>query len=137
VNARGVRPSFTGVGYALPLDVRARTIDICAPGDPVCDMSPTVHTPNEQLAYLLTHSAAHVYAYAFGHLLALSVYGRYEEVGEGFADSYLELLKAGGSMPPEQLGEIVGVDLTDPGFWNAGIDLIERQLDMAEEIADS
>jgi oligoendopeptidase F len=79
----------------------------------------------------------YVYAYAFGHLLALSVYGRYEEVGEGFADSYLELLKAGGSMPPEELGEIVGVDLTDPGFWSAGIDLIERQLDMAEEIAGS
>ena len=49
--------------------------------------------------------------------------------GEGFADSYLDLLRAGGSMPPEELGEIVGVDLTDPGFWNAGIDLIERQLD--------
>ncbi len=78
----------------------------------------------------------YVYAYAFGHLLALSVYSRYQEVGEGFADSYLELLKAGGSMPPEELGEIVGVDLTDPGFWNAGLDLIERQLEQAEEIAD-
>ena len=79
----------------------------------------------------------YVYAYAFGHLLALSVYSRYEEVGEGFADSYLDLLRAGGSMPPEQLGEIVGVDLTDPGFWNAGLDLIERQLEDAEEIAGS
>jgi oligoendopeptidase F len=78
----------------------------------------------------------YVYAYAYGHLLALSVYSRYEEAGGGFADSYLELLKAGGSMPPEKLGEIVGVDLTDPGFWNAGLDLIERQLDRAEEIAN-
>ena len=47
----------------------------------------------------------------------------------------LELLKAGGSMLPEELGQIVGVDLTDPGFWNAGLDLIERQLEAAEEIA--
>ena len=77
----------------------------------------------------------YVYAYAYGHLLALSVYSRYEEVGEGFAESYLELLRAGGSKPPEQLGEIVGVDLTDPGFWNAGLDLIERQLEDAEELA--
>ena len=38
-------------------------------------------------------------------------------------------------MPPEELGEIVGVDLTDPGFWNAGLDLIERQLVRAEETA--
>ena len=42
----------------------------------------------------------YVYAYSYGHLLALSVYSRYEEEGEGFVDSYLELLRAGGSMPP-------------------------------------
>jgi oligoendopeptidase F len=77
----------------------------------------------------------YVYAYAYGNLLALSVYGRYEEEGEGFVDSYLDLLRAGGSAPPEELGEIVGVDLTDPGFWNAGLDLIERRLDEAEATA--
>ena len=42
----------------------------------------------------------YVYAYAYGHLLALSVYRRYEEEGEGFVDSYLELLRAGGSRRP-------------------------------------
>jgi oligoendopeptidase F len=77
----------------------------------------------------------YVYAYAYGHLLALSVYRRYEEAGEGFVSSYLDLLRAGGSRPPEQLGEIVGVDLGDPGFWSAGLDLIERQLDEAERAA--
>jgi oligoendopeptidase F len=77
----------------------------------------------------------YVYAYSFGHLLALSVYSRYEQEGEGFVDSYVELLKAGGSRSPEGLGEIVGVDLADPGFWNAGLDLIERQLEAAEETA--
>ncbi len=46
----------------------------------------------------------YVYAYAYGHLLALSVYRRYEQEGDGFVDSYLELLKAGGSRPPEELG---------------------------------
>ena len=65
-----------------------------------------------------------------------SVYSRYEAEGEGFVGSYLDLLRAGGSRPPEELGEIVGVDLTDPGFWNAGLDLIERQLERAEETAE-
>ncbi|UJA21197.1 M3 family oligoendopeptidase [Thermoleophilia bacterium SCSIO 60948] len=78
----------------------------------------------------------YVYAYAYGHLLALSVYRRYEEEGEGFVPSYLEMLKAGGSLPPEELGEIVGVDLRDPGFWSAGLDLIERQLEAAERAAE-
>jgi oligoendopeptidase F len=78
----------------------------------------------------------YVYAYAYGHLLALSVYRRYEEEGESFVSSYLELLRAGGSRPPEELGRIVGVDLADPGFWSAGLDLIERQLEAAERAAE-
>ena len=77
----------------------------------------------------------YVYAYAYGHLLALSVYRRYEERGEEFVGSYLELLRAGGSRPPEELGEIVGVDLTDPGFWASGLELIERRLEAAEATA--
>jgi oligoendopeptidase F len=79
----------------------------------------------------------YVYAYAYGHLLALSVYRRFEEVGESFVPSYLELLRAGGSMPPEELGQIVGVDLADPEFWNAGLHLVERQLEAAERAADA
>ncbi len=79
----------------------------------------------------------YVYAYAYGHLLALSVYRRYEEQGEEFVGAYLDLLRAGGSLPPEELGAIVGVDLTDPGFWSAGLDLVERRLAEAERTADA
>ena len=71
----------------------------------------------------------YVYAYAYGQLLALSVYARYEELGEPFVANYLDLLRAGGSMAPEELGRIVGVDLADPGFWDRGLDIIERRLD--------
>jgi oligoendopeptidase F len=74
----------------------------------------------------------YVYAYAYGHLLALSVYRRYQEHGEEFAPAYVEMLRAGGSRSPEDLGKIVGVDLTDPGFWQSGLDLIAAQLDRAE-----
>ena len=82
-----------------------------------------------------TGSPGYVYAYAYGQLLALSVYKRYLEEGEGFVDSYLDMLRAGGSRSPEELGQIVGVDLTDPGFWNAGLDLVEGQLADAESAA--
>jgi oligoendopeptidase F len=80
-------------------------------------------------------SPGYVYAYAYGQLLALSVYRRYLEEGEPFVAKYLDLLRAGGSQPPEELGRIVGVDLTDPGFWNSGLDLVEGQLADAEEAA--
>jgi oligoendopeptidase F len=80
-------------------------------------------------------SPGYVYAYAYGQLLALAVYARYEEQGESFVPAYLSLLGAGGSRSPEELGEIVGVDLADPGFWDRGLDIIERQLDEAEAAA--
>jgi oligoendopeptidase F len=77
----------------------------------------------------------YVYAYAYGQLLALSIYKRYLEEGEGFVPSYLELLRAGGSRSPEELGQIVGIDLSDPGFWDSGLDLVEAQLEEAEQAA--
>ncbi|HEY8626312.1 MAG TPA: M3 family oligoendopeptidase [Solirubrobacteraceae bacterium] len=77
----------------------------------------------------------YVYAYGYGLLLALSVYGRYRDQGEPFASSYLELLAAGGSRAPEELAAIVGIDLADPGFWDSGLTLVEEQLTAAEALA--
>ncbi|MHB1538943.1 MAG: M3 family oligoendopeptidase [Solirubrobacteraceae bacterium] len=79
----------------------------------------------------------YVYAYAYGQLLALSVYQRYEQEGESFVPAYLELLRAGGSRSPEELGRIVGIDLGDPGFWDAGLDLLQARLCEAEAAAQA
>ncbi len=81
------------------------------------------------------NTPGYVYAYAYGQLLALSVYQRYLEEGEDMVPRYLELLAAGGSRSPEELGAIVGIDLADPGFWERGLDLVERQLGEAEALA--
>src|SRR5207248_3448785 len=77
----------------------------------------------------------YVYAYSFGELLAISVYQRYAQEGESFVPRYLELLAAGGSRSPEDLGKIVGIDLADPGFWDAGLALVEQDLERAEAAA--
>ena len=77
----------------------------------------------------------YVYAYAYGQLLALSVYARYREQGDSFVPAYLDMLRAGGSMSPEELTAIVGCDLTDPGFWSAGLDIVEGQLNAAVDAA--
>jgi hypothetical protein len=66
VHARGLRPSITGVAYTLPTSVRRRTLDICAPGDPVCGMNPAAKSESAQLAYLTQYSYVHASAYAFG-----------------------------------------------------------------------
>jgi oligoendopeptidase F len=63
----------------------------------------------------------YVYAYAYGQLLALSVYRRYLDEGESFVPRYIELLSAGGSRSPEELAAIAG--------------LVRDQLGRAEEAA--
>ncbi len=77
----------------------------------------------------------YVYAYSYGQLLALSVYRAYEERGDEFVPKYLELLAAGGSRSPEELGGIVGLDLADPGFWSGGLAIVAEQLEAAEAAA--
>jgi len=82
-------------------------------------------------------SPGYVYAYAYGQLLALSVCRLYTERGDEMVPGYLEMLSAGGSMAPEELGKLVGVDLTDPGFWDSGLALVEGQIDQAVEAAEA
>ncbi|MGA0036537.1 MAG: M3 family oligoendopeptidase, partial [Ilumatobacteraceae bacterium] len=79
----------------------------------------------------------YVYAYAYGQLLALSVYAKFEAQGDSFVPNYLNMLRAGGSMKPEQLTAMVDCDLTDPGFWSAGLDIVEQQLVRATEAAQA
>lgn len=81
------------------------------------------------------HVPGYVYAYAFGQLLALSVYQRSLEEGAGFGAKYEQMLALGGSVRPEDLAATVGCDLRDPSFWDAGLDLVEAAVDQAIEAA--
>jgi oligoendopeptidase F len=81
------------------------------------------------------HSPFYCYAYAFGELLVLALLGRYDEEGAAFVPRYLDLLRAGGSDTPPALLERVGLDITDPTFWDGGLSLIENLLEQAEGLA--
>lgn len=81
------------------------------------------------------HTPGYVYAYAFGELLVLALYARYQQEGEAFADRYLGLLEAGGSDWPHVLVSKLGVDLTDTDFWKEGLDEIEKLIERAEALA--
>ena len=77
----------------------------------------------------------YVYAYSYGFLFALSIFRKYELEGDSMVEPYLDLLRAGGSKPPHELAEMVGLDLTDPKIWDAGIDALAAELDEAEALA--
>jgi len=78
----------------------------------------------------------YVYAYSYGCLFALSVFRKYELEGDSMVEPYLDLLRSGGSKPPAELAEMVGLDLTDPKIWASGIDALEAELDEAEALAN-
>jgi oligoendopeptidase F len=77
----------------------------------------------------------YVYAYSYGFLFALSIFRKYELEGDSMVEPYLDLLRTGGSKPPQELAEMVGLDLADPAIWGAGIDALGAELDEAEALA--
>src|SRR5256886_2328934 len=81
------------------------------------------------------HTPGYVYTYAFGNLLALSVYHRYLERGPEFVDDYLDFLAAGGSTKPDELVKQIGMDITDPAFWNAGLNILDGMVGEVERLA--
>jgi len=74
------------------------------------------------------HAPFYCYAYAFGNLLALSLFQRYKKEGKDFTPTYIEILAAGGTKKPEKLLNESGFDITKPKFWQDGFDYIENQV---------
>jgi len=81
------------------------------------------------------HSPFYCYAYAYGELLVLALLHRYDEEGEAFVPRYLELLAAGGSDTPQALLSRMGIDVSDPSFWDGGLALLEDMVSEAEALA--
>ena len=71
------------------------------------------------------HVPFYVYAYAFGDCLVNSLYAVYEGAASGFAEKYLDMLRAGGSKRHRELLAPFGLDASDPAFWNRGLQLVE------------
>ncbi|MEW5705018.1 MAG: M3 family oligoendopeptidase [Pseudomonadota bacterium] len=81
------------------------------------------------------HSPFYVYAYAFGDCLVNSLYAVYEGAEAGFAEKYLDLLKAGGTRRHRELLAPFGLDASDPAFWGRGLDVIAGLLDELETLS--
>lgn len=80
------------------------------------------------------HSPFYVYAYAFGDCLVNALYGLYQNAEEGFAERYLEMLRAGGAKRHGELLAPFGLDAADPAFWDRGLDVIAGFIDELEAL---
>lgn len=61
----GIRPTFLGAAAALrlPATVRRNTIDLCAPGDPICGMGHPFGGMAGEIDYLVSHLPIHTSGY--------------------------------------------------------------------------
>jgi oligoendopeptidase F len=82
-------------------------------------------------------SPFYCYAYSFGELLVLALFQKYRREGAAFVPRYLELLAAGGSDAPHVLLAKLGADVTDPCFWELGLQLLGDMVGDAERLAGS
>ncbi len=80
------------------------------------------------------HSPFYVYAYAFGDCLVNSLYGVFRTSPEGFAERYVALLAAGGTLHHSELLRPFGLDAHDPDFWSIGLGVIEGLIDDLERL---
>ena len=69
------------------------------------------------------HTPFYCYAYSFVQLLVLALYRRYQQEGDAFKPGYLKLLAYGGSRDPDAILTEMGIDMTDPRFWQGGFDV--------------
>jgi oligoendopeptidase F len=78
------------------------------------------------------HTPFYVYAYAFGDCLVNSLYAVYQNAAPGFAEKYLDMLRAGGSKRHKELLAPFGLDASDPTFWKKGLSVIAGFIDELE-----
>jgi oligoendopeptidase F len=78
------------------------------------------------------HTPFYVYAYAFGDCLVNSLYAVYQSAAPGFAEKYLDMLRAGGSKRHKELLAPFGLDASDPTFWKKGLSVIGGFIDELE-----
>lgn len=83
------------------------------------------------------HVPFYCYAYAFGELLVLALYQKYLHEGEAFVPQYVQLLSAGGSDNPQKLLAPLGVNTSDPAFWNTGFAFLRSMVREAEQLAQT
>ena len=80
------------------------------------------------IPHFLDPRVFYCYAYSFGMLFVLGLYQKYCEEGRTFIPKYKQILEAGGSQYPVELASSVGLDITQPEFWQAGFDYLQKLL---------
>ena len=74
----------------------------------------------------------YVYSYAYGQLISTAMYAKYKS-DKNFVNQINQFLSAGGSDTPANIFKKIGIDTTDPKFWETGLQSLEKELRQLEK----
>jgi len=80
------------------------------------------------------HTPFYVYAYAFGELLSLSLFKKWQQES-GFAENYMRFLEHGNSKSPMQALKELRVKPASKEFWRGGVETISDMVKEAKTLA--
>ncbi|MHA1931019.1 MAG: M3 family oligoendopeptidase [Promethearchaeota archaeon] len=84
--------------------------------------------------YYIPNFRFYNYPYVYAQLFVYALYQTYKKEGKSFVPKFKKLLSSGGSVSPEELGKIVGLDITKPDFWKLGIQQYEDFVNQLENL---
>lgn len=95
------------------------------------------HLWASKLHFYIDDLSFYNFPYVFGYLFSLGIYAKAQQEGN-FEDRYIALLRDTANMSTEDLArKHLGVDLTKPDFWLAGVKLIKRDVAEFMRLTDS
>jgi len=66
-------------------------------------------------------------SYVFGNLIALALFQRYREEGHSYSEQLITLFTAGGSRPPAEILESIGM-IPGPALWNQAFQCLDKMI---------
>ncbi|MHA1738087.1 MAG: M3 family metallopeptidase [Candidatus Heimdallarchaeota archaeon] len=86
--------------------------------------------------YYMANFRYYNYPYIFAQLFVYALYQQYLQEKESFIPKFKKILAAGGSLSPQDLGKMIGLDITKPEFWNLGMKQYEYFVLELEKLVD-
>ncbi|MDO8565237.1 MAG: M3 family oligoendopeptidase [bacterium] len=76
----------------------------------------------------------YVYSYAYGQIVSRALFEKWQ-ADPSYSKKIEQFLRAGGSMSPKDIFKSIGIDTTDPKFFETGLKSIEKDIDRLEKLS--
>jgi oligoendopeptidase F len=84
--------------------------------------------------YYMANFRFYNYPYVYAQLFVYALYQKYLQEGKAFVPKMKQILSAGGSLSPTEIGKIAGFDVGSVGFWEIGMKQYEHFIKELEKI---